>query len=609
VKDLVGRLFRSLPSLSRGQTRGGPDPLAGEVVRMYEAGRFFEAAEAARRLVASRRARYGDRHPEVAAALTSLAVLLQRQGELDAAEPLFHEALDIRWEMLGETHPQYAASLGYLADVLQQKGDLDAAEPLMRRALELRKETVGEQHPDYAAGLTALALLLHRRGDPTAAEPLLRQALAIRREALGERHPITATAHSNVGRVLHHRGDLAAAEPLLREALSIRREALGERHPETGASLAHLGSLLFDRRDYNAAEPLLHEAVKVHTASLGAQHPEVLSDRRALEALQRTRAAASTPPTTQTKPPPEPPTPPPTPVAPKAGPPQPTPSEPPQSPVKAPIATSVAAEPVASATPKPVPAPGFRRAEELAEEARRLSKAFATAAERLDESARRMRDGLAPDVATLGEATALERALSRLRDEAHQRASAVQMGPPAGQSHDPLTLPALATLLDRVAAEEVERPRREAARREALALVDHISKLRHRINPASDRLRAVFDAAAAIRSTIVAAKPTDSPAPEVARLLDGTHPLAELLRLLDASKLDDVAWAQTYHAVQSAYGGPVAAAAARGRLATAGDARHQSTTTDSSTLSANGAARHPTTTMDARPERGRPSLG
>ncbi len=712
MKDLVGRFFRSLPSLSGGTSarRGGPDPLAGEVVRMYEAGRFFEATEAGADWWRCSAPVSATGIPRSRRRSTSLAVLMQKQGELEAAEPLFREALDIRWEFLGETHPQYAASLGYLADVLQQRGDLEAAEPLMRRALELRKDAVGETHPDYAAGLTALALLLHRRGELTAAEPLLRQALAIRREALGERHPITATAHSNVGRVLHHRGDLAAAEPLLREALSIRKEALGERHPDTGASLSHLATLLFDRRDYNGAEPLLHEAIEVRSASLGAQHPEVLADRRALESLQRTRAAASSaspaptqepsnstqvkvseglptpmpapstaspqaasPPQTNPTPPPKPvasppqtnPTPPPKPVAspsqtnptpppkPVASPPQTNPTPPPKPVATAPaspkVATPIVSTPapamptpaavtkpaplrvgLVTSTPAPVkpapsvvappvvapappqpktspslaPAPVVRRAEELAAEARQMAQSFATVAIRLEESARRMRGGLAPDPAVLDEAATLDRAFGRLRDETLRRASAFDIAPP---SEAALALPTLATLLDRVATEEVERPRREAARREAMALLDRVGGLRHRIGSASDRLRAVLDAASALCATLAAARPADPPAPEIARLIEGTHPLAELLRLIDPAKLDDAAWSRAYRAVHTAFGPPIAAAAARGRITPAGQSRPQSAPAEPSTGLTNGTLRHATTTAAGR-LMGRPSV-
>ena len=49
----------------------------------------------------------------------SLAFFLANQGKYDDAEPLYKRALAIRKETLGPQHPQVAASLNNLALLLQ----------------------------------------------------------------------------------------------------------------------------------------------------------------------------------------------------------------------------------------------------------------------------------------------------------------------------------------------------------------------------------------------------------------------------------------------------------------------------------------------------------
>jgi hypothetical protein len=51
---------------------------------------------------------------------------------------------------LGPDHPDTATSLNYLAVLLQAQGDLAAARPLYERALAIREKALGPDHPDTA---------------------------------------------------------------------------------------------------------------------------------------------------------------------------------------------------------------------------------------------------------------------------------------------------------------------------------------------------------------------------------------------------------------------------------------------------------------------------
>jgi hypothetical protein len=56
--------------------------------------------------------------------------------------------------------------------VLQAQGHLAAARPLYERALVIREKTLGPEHPEVARDLNNLAVLLKDQGDLAGARPL-----------------------------------------------------------------------------------------------------------------------------------------------------------------------------------------------------------------------------------------------------------------------------------------------------------------------------------------------------------------------------------------------------------------------------------------------------
>ena len=168
---------------------------------------------------------------DTATSLNNLALLLQDQGDLAGARPLYERALAIREKVLGAEHPDTATSLSNLAILLQAQGDLAAARPLYERALAIREKVLGPEHPDTATSLNNLASLLQAQGDLAGARPLYERALAICEKVLGAEHPDTATSLSNLARLLQAQGDLAGARPLYERALAIREKVLGPEHP------------------------------------------------------------------------------------------------------------------------------------------------------------------------------------------------------------------------------------------------------------------------------------------------------------------------------------------------------------------------------------------
>jgi tetratricopeptide (TPR) repeat protein len=79
----------------------------------------------------------GKESTEVAAALTELANLYQKQGCLQKAEPLFLRVVQMFDKLMGSDSPSTAASRCNLAGVLQEQKRFNEADTLLRDALKV----------------------------------------------------------------------------------------------------------------------------------------------------------------------------------------------------------------------------------------------------------------------------------------------------------------------------------------------------------------------------------------------------------------------------------------------------------------------------------------
>jgi tetratricopeptide (TPR) repeat protein len=218
---------------------------------------FFERALAIREKV------LGPEHPETAASLNDLAVLLKARGDHIGARPLLERALAIKEKVRGPEHPDTAVGLNNLASVLLAHGDLAGARSLHERALAIKEKVLGSEHPETAMGLNNLAFLLRSQDDLAGARPLFERALAIYEKALGPEHPDTAINLNNLAGLLQSQGDLAGARPLFERALAIREKVLGPEHPKTSASLNNLALLLQAQGDLASARPLFERSLTI----------------------------------------------------------------------------------------------------------------------------------------------------------------------------------------------------------------------------------------------------------------------------------------------------------------------------------------------------------
>ena len=178
-------------------------------------------------------------------------VMLDRFRAVDA-EPLARAALDVRRQFLGERHPDVAESMNTLAMALYfQHGVTDEVDRLFTDALDILRDQ-GDDFPRTPWVMGNLGAIRRAEGDLDAAEEYVEDALVRARRTAAPTHPLFAMLLINRSSIYRLRGNEAEAEPLLVEAYDILAEVRGPEDPKSvqvlGALIAVLEALGKDER-------------------------------------------------------------------------------------------------------------------------------------------------------------------------------------------------------------------------------------------------------------------------------------------------------------------------------------------------------------------------
>ena len=145
--------------------------------------------------------------------MTNLALLLEANGNLVEAEPLFRQALEGREASLGASNLQTLSSVHNLALLLEAQGEA-------QEALEARAR--GRRTSLTLVSAKGLASLLKPLGESVSSTFSRRFEAFLRR----------------FGGFLRHQDKFSEAEPLFRRALEGHEKKLGREHPLTLRSMA-----------------------------------------------------------------------------------------------------------------------------------------------------------------------------------------------------------------------------------------------------------------------------------------------------------------------------------------------------------------------------------
>jgi hypothetical protein len=186
--------------------------------------------------------------------------------------------------------------------------------------------------------------------------------------------------------------------------------------------------------------------------------------------------------------------------------------------------------------------------------------------ERLIDAARRLQSpGTPPSETLIEELSSCRRDFAHLRDRTRGLAESLHVAAPPDEALN--SLQDLSALLDEIAEGEIRQSQSEELRRRALSILDRVLLLSHVAESEFPALRACHDQARALLGPIAEASWTALPA-EAGPLAEGEHAFAHLLTLVeDRDELGDDAWADMHDSVATAFGKPLAAAAARAKIA------------------------------------------
>ena len=141
----------------------------------------------------------GSNEHEIAASLNNLSSIRLHHGELEAANKLIAESLDI-YEGMIEPDVHHAAALTTKAVIQCRAGDYRNALEGFRRALELTKRFFGE-NLEYAICKRNIADVCQLIGDIPAAVSELSDAVRVMEGILDERHPSLVDAKEKLERL------------------------------------------------------------------------------------------------------------------------------------------------------------------------------------------------------------------------------------------------------------------------------------------------------------------------------------------------------------------------------------------------------------------------
>ena len=189
---------------------------------------FATALAATKKRLALAKKRLGDRHPEVAQALSDVALGQMYTGDLAGAERSYLEVLDMNIALLGEEHPEVATTRENLGNVYFRLGQLDKTAKNLEVVLAMRRKALGDDSEPVARTLANMGTVYLRAKNYEASVKTYREAVERLSKKHGPDHLDVATTIAGLGRSLGKLGNYPESEAALKRALEIQVKALGE---------------------------------------------------------------------------------------------------------------------------------------------------------------------------------------------------------------------------------------------------------------------------------------------------------------------------------------------------------------------------------------------
>ncbi len=228
--------------------------------------------------------------------LFNQAMDFRAQGDLERADNLCAQAIEIFQNAEGKNSPDAANLLNVLASIRDERGDYDGAIGAAQRATNILDALGDDFSGDDAAHVrieawSRLGNLQRHLARYPEAEIILKRALALAIEAFGEASDEASNARNNLGILYKYTGKFDDAKILYETALKNIEQEYGREHISTASLYHNLGGLEHARGDFVAGEEPARKAWEIRANALGANHPDALADAVAyagvLDGLER----------------------------------------------------------------------------------------------------------------------------------------------------------------------------------------------------------------------------------------------------------------------------------------------------------------------------------
>lgn len=246
---------------------------------LKEAGKYSEAEEALRALVAARTQVLGAEDIKTLRAKMTLLALELRQHVDAAVEARISSLLLTLQRVAGAEDPDTLKFQKYAITAKAGLGRYAEAEQEYRKLISTEQRVLGPENEEtlYARGMYGLVLM--EAGKLEEAEKEFRELLGISERVSGAATKDTQSVRYNLALVLMLEENYAEAEPLLRGSVAACTRLYGPEHPETLQSRNALGGLLSQQKKQAEAEKELRSVTAIQARTLGPEHPDTLMSR------------------------------------------------------------------------------------------------------------------------------------------------------------------------------------------------------------------------------------------------------------------------------------------------------------------------------------------
>lgn len=219
---------------------------------------------------------------EVASTLKIMGMVHSKRGELDLSMDCFQEAIDIMRSNFPDNEkgsgPVVTSILSRIGGIFYKMGKLDEAMSHYQEAYDVATRTYGTtEHPEVAQVLHYIGGIHQKQGNVKEAMTCYKNAAKIYQATLGRNDPTVATTLVCIGSLHYIEKDIEGAMNYYTEALRLNRAAYGTNHPDVIPTMKSIALIQSKKGNFDRAIEIFTEVRNIKCSELGKMHPEVAS--------------------------------------------------------------------------------------------------------------------------------------------------------------------------------------------------------------------------------------------------------------------------------------------------------------------------------------------